>query len=123
MASLHNLANNLLHPALHNGSQLLPDDASNYVPGSDVDEDNTIVINLPHINVVDTPMVGLKRGCASSDIWTWLTNDTNSHHLKSATCKYCNLHINHHQKSEVLACVRLDVMRVGVVCEPCSYVT
>ena len=23
----------------------------------------------------------------------------------------------------VLACVRLDVMRVGVVCEPCSYVT
>ena len=85
MASLHNLANNLLHPALHNGSQLLPDDASNYVPGSDVDEDNTIDINLPDINVVDTPVVGLKRGRASSDIWTWFTNDANSHHLKSAT--------------------------------------
>ena len=68
MASLHNLANNLLHPALHNGSQLLPDDASDYVPGSDVDEDNTIDINPPDMNVVDTPVVGLKRGCASSDI-------------------------------------------------------
>jgi hypothetical protein len=69
MASLHNLANNLLHPALHSGSQLLPDDASDYVPGSDVDEDNIIDINPPVINV--------------------------------ATCKYCNLHINHHKKSEV----------------------
>ena len=46
-------------------------------------------------------MVGLKRGCASSDIWTWFTNDTNSHHLKSATYKYCNLHINYHKESEV----------------------
>ena len=101
MASLHNLANNLLHPALHNWSQLLPDDASDYVPMSDVDEDNTIDINLPDINVVDTPVVGLKCGCASSDIWTWITNNANSHHLKSATCKCCNLHINLHKESEV----------------------
>ena len=43
----------------------------------------------------------LFRSCASSDIWTWFTNDTNSHHLKSATYKYCNLHINYHKESEV----------------------
>ena len=98
MASFHNSANNLLHPAHHDGSQLLSDDTSDYVPGPDVDEENTIDINPPDINVVDTPVVGLKHGCASSDIWTWFTNNANSHHFKSATCKYCNLHINHQLK-------------------------
>ena len=67
MASLHNLDNDLLHPTHHDGSQLLPDDNSKYVPGSDVDEDNIIVINLLDINVVDAPEVGLKCGHASSD--------------------------------------------------------
>ena len=101
LASLHNSANDLLHPAQHDGSQLLADNTSDYVPGADVDEDKIIVINPPDINVVDTPVVGLKRGHASSDIWTWFTNDANSHHIKSAPCKLCNLHINHHKKSEV----------------------
>jgi hypothetical protein len=91
MDSLHNLDNDLLHPTHHDGSQLLPDDNSNYVPGSDVDEDKIIVINPPDINVVDTPVVGLTRGRASSDIWTWFTNNANSHQIKSATFKLCNL--------------------------------
>ena len=75
LASLHNSANDLLHPAQHDGSQLLADNTSDYVPGADVDEDKIIVINPPDINVVDTPVVGLKHGHASSDIWTWFTNE------------------------------------------------
>jgi hypothetical protein len=114
MASLHNSANNLLHPTHHDGSQLLLDDNSNYVPGSDVDDDNIIVINLPDINVVDAPVFGLKCGHTSSDIWTWFTNNANSHHLKSATCKYCNLHINHHKKSEV---AKLHLNKCYMLCK------
>ena len=59
MASLHSSANNLLHPTHHDGSQLLPDDDSDNVPGSDVDKDNIIVVNPPDINVVDAPVVGV----------------------------------------------------------------
>jgi hypothetical protein len=71
------------------------------IESCDVDEENIIVINPPDTNVVDATVVGLRQGCASSDIWTWFTNNANSHLLKSSTCKYCNLHINHHKKSEV----------------------
>ena len=113
MASFHNSANNLLHPAHHDGSQLLSDDTSDYVPGPDVDEDNIIVINSTDISDIDTPVVGLKHGCASSDIRTWFTNNANSH-LKSATCKYCNLHINHHKKSEV---AKLHLNKCSMFCK------
>ena len=71
MASLHSSANDLLYPAHHDGSQLLQDDDSNYVPGSDVDKDNITVVNLPSSNVIDAPVVWLKFDSVSSEVWAW----------------------------------------------------
>ncbi|KAH6582464.1 hypothetical protein BASA60_001911 [Batrachochytrium salamandrivorans] len=102
----NNLTADLPHPAHRDGSQLLPYDDFDYMPESNFDEDDIISVNLPDVNVVDAPVVRLKHGRPSSDIWTWFTNDTNSHHLKSATCKHCNLLINHHKKNE---CARLHL--------------
>ncbi|KAH6569203.1 hypothetical protein BASA60_008265 [Batrachochytrium salamandrivorans] len=106
MFLFHNLTADLPHPAHRDGSQLLPYDDFDYMPESNFDEDDIISVNLPDVNVVDAPVVRLKHGRPSSDIWTWFTNDTNSHHLKSATCKHCNLLINHHKKNE---CARLHL--------------
>ncbi|KAJ1343256.1 hypothetical protein BSLG_002282 [Batrachochytrium salamandrivorans] len=86
MSSFHNLTADLPHPAHHDGSQLLPYDDFDYMPGSNFDEDDIISVNPPDVNVVDAPVVRLKPGRPSSDIWTWFTSDTNSHHLNN-----CNM--------------------------------
>ncbi|KAH6576100.1 hypothetical protein BASA62_001646 [Batrachochytrium salamandrivorans] len=39
------------------------------MPGSNFDEDDIISVDLPDVNVVDTPVVRLKHGRPSSDIW------------------------------------------------------
>ncbi|KAH6573046.1 hypothetical protein BASA60_006213 [Batrachochytrium salamandrivorans] len=86
MSSFHNLTADLPHPAHHDGSQLLPYDDFDHMPGSNFDEDDIISVNPPDVNVVDAPVVRLKPGRPSSDIWTWFTSDTNSHHLNN-----CNM--------------------------------
>ena len=58
MTSLHNLAIDLPYPAHCYGSQLLPDDNSNYVPGCYVEKDDIIVVNPTNVYVVDAPVVG-----------------------------------------------------------------
>ncbi|KAH6596166.1 hypothetical protein BASA50_005206 [Batrachochytrium salamandrivorans] len=120
MSSFHNSTAdlphpaNLPHPAHHDGSQLLPCDDFHHIPGSNFDEDDIISVNPPDVNVVDAPVVRLKHGRPSSDIWVWFTNDTNSHHLKSTTCKHCNLLINHHKKNE---CTKLHLNKCNMFCK------
>ncbi|KAJ1340196.1 hypothetical protein BSLG_005189 [Batrachochytrium salamandrivorans] len=114
MFLFHNSTADLPHPAHHDGSQLLPYDDFDYMPESNFDEDDIISVDPPDVNVVDAPVVRLKHGRPSSDIWTWFTNDTNSHHLKSATCKHCNLLINHHKKNE---CARLHLNKFNMFCK------
>ncbi|KAH6586484.1 hypothetical protein BASA50_000439 [Batrachochytrium salamandrivorans] len=111
MSSFHNSTADLPHPAHHDGSQLLPCDDFHHMPGSNFDEDDIISVDPPDVNVVDTPVVRLKHGRPSSDIWVWFTNDTNSHHLKSATCKHCNLLINHHKKNK---CAKLHLNKCNM---------
>ncbi|KAJ1330272.1 hypothetical protein BSLG_009587 [Batrachochytrium salamandrivorans] len=82
--------------------------------GLSFDEDDIISVNPPDVNVVDAPVVRLKHGRPSSDIWVWFTNDTNSHHLKSTTCKHCNLLINHHKKNE---CTKLHLNKCNMFCK------
>ncbi|KAJ1330430.1 hypothetical protein BSLG_009564 [Batrachochytrium salamandrivorans] len=77
MSSFHNSTAdlphpaNLPHPAHHDGSQLLPCDDFHHIPGSSFDEDDIISVNLPDVNVVDAPVVRLKHGRPSSDIWNF----------------------------------------------------
>ncbi|KAH6601740.1 hypothetical protein BASA61_001824 [Batrachochytrium salamandrivorans] len=56
-------------PCHHDGSQLLPYDDFDYMPESNFDEDDIISVNPPDVNVVDAPVVRLKHGRPSSDIW------------------------------------------------------
>ncbi|KAH9275053.1 hypothetical protein BASA83_002767 [Batrachochytrium salamandrivorans] len=114
MFLFHNSTADLPHPAHHDGYQLLPYDDFDYMPESNFDKDDIISVDPPDVNVVDAPVVRLKHGRPSSDIWTWFTNDTNSHHLKSATCKHCNLLINHHKKNE---CARLHLNKFNMFCK------
>ncbi|KAH9275445.1 hypothetical protein BASA83_002219 [Batrachochytrium salamandrivorans] len=111
MSFFHNSTADLPHSAHHDGSQLLPCDDFHHMPGSNFDEDDIISVDLPDVNVVDTPVVRLKHGRPSSDIWVWFTNDTNSHHLKSATYKHCNLLINHHKKNK---CAKLHLNKCNM---------
>ncbi|KAH9246865.1 hypothetical protein BASA81_015546 [Batrachochytrium salamandrivorans] len=69
MSFFHNSTADLPHSAHHDGSQLLPCDDFHHMPGSNFDEDDIISVDLPDVNVVDTPVVRLKHGRPSSDIW------------------------------------------------------